>query len=154
MSESEWKSRYEELRAGIEALDKRLLDMRDRADSWGTYRDKRPPAWMTQGPSAFEEAARRVRALLAANEAPSRAQDAPAHVTADVDKPEGTNEAQGGLHRVEHVGSCLVTIAVRSQWRNRNHWHAVWPNGQHWCYETEQEARARVDELNGWMLRP
>lgn len=46
-------------------------------------------------------------------------------------------------------GSCAVSRALGSQWRNRPHWHVVWPDGaSSWCYETELAARDRIAELD------
>lgn len=54
----------------------------------------------------------------------------------------------GGSVTVQHAEGCSVGAAVRSQWRNEPHWHAMWPNGDHWCFETRAEAQARADEVN------
>jgi len=45
------------------------------------------------------------------------------------------------------VDSCHVSLELNSQWRNGEHWHAVWPEDEgHWCYETQAEAAERVAE--------
>lgn len=58
---------------------------------------------------------------------------------------------------VAPASSCHVGTAVRSQWRNGQHWHARWPSdwGEHWCYPTREEAQARADEVNAlWREYP
>jgi hypothetical protein len=51
---------------------------------------------------------------------------------------------------VQPAESCRVGPTLRSQWRNGQHWHAVWPQcwDNHWCYRTREEAQARADEVN------
>lgn len=49
--------------------------------------------------------------------------------------------------RVEPHGSCDVAPVLKSQWRNDDHWHTIWPEGGHWCYPTEFEAQERADEV-------
>lgn len=55
-------------------------------------------------------------------------------------------EGAGSYAAIPH-GSCDVSPAPRSQWRNTRHWHVVWPDGNQWCYETLLDAADRRDEL-------
>jgi hypothetical protein len=48
--------------------------------------------------------------------------------------------------RIEPSDSCHVS-GVRSLWRNRPHWHTVWPEGSTWCYRTAEEAADRAVEV-------
>ena len=50
--------------------------------------------------------------------------------------------------RVVPAGSCNVSPELNSQWRNSDHWHAVWPDDQHWCYETQEAATERAVEVH------
>ncbi len=50
-------------------------------------------------------------------------------------------------YRAVQVGSCDVSPALASQWRNGDHWHVLWPDGSSWCYETAMDAGLRVMEL-------
>ena len=56
-------------------------------------------------------------------------------------------QAMAERYDVVHHQSCDVSPALGSQWRNTPHWHVVWPDGGHWCYETKVEALERVVEL-------
>jgi len=57
-----------------------------------------------------------------------------------------------GYGLVEVVaGTCSVSPAIGSQWRNGDHWHVTWPDGhQCWCFETEADGLDRWVELVGW----
>ena len=49
------------------------------------------------------------------------------------------------------AGSCNVSPALASQWRNGDHWHVTWPEDSGcWCFETEAEGLDRWIELVGW----
>jgi hypothetical protein len=57
--------------------------------------------------------------------------------------------------RIEVRGSCGVSSALGSQWRNSGHWHTVWPEGEHWCFPTEAEAVERAIEVRDiWIEHP
>ena len=62
------------------------------------------------------------------------------------DAIEGAGDV-GGPYAVIPHGSCDVGPSLRSQWRNTWHWHVVWPDGNHWCYETLLAADDRRQEL-------
>lgn len=49
--------------------------------------------------------------------------------------------------RIEQVGSCDVSPVLASQFRNGDHWHCIWPDGNHWCYPTAEEAAERAVEV-------
>lgn len=55
-------------------------------------------------------------------------------------------DAVGPYAIIPH-GSCGVGPVIKSQWRNTWHWHVVWPDGDHWCYETLLAADDRRQEL-------
>lgn len=51
-----------------------------------------------------------------------------------------------GLRVVRH-GSCEIATNLNSQWRNDHHWHTIWPDGNHWCYRTAEEAADRAEDV-------
>jgi hypothetical protein len=57
--------------------------------------------------------------------------------------------------RVVSHGPCGVGLAISSQWRNTGHWHTVWPEGEHWCFRTVEEAVERAAEVRDiWLANP
>lgn len=57
--------------------------------------------------------------------------------------------------RIEARGSCGVSRELGSQWRNGEHWHTVWPEGGHWCFESEADAAERAIEVRDiWREHP
>lgn len=57
--------------------------------------------------------------------------------------------------RIEARGSCGVSRELGSQWRNGEHWHTVWPEGERWCFETEADAVERAIEVRDiWREHP